>query len=205
MNTFDAGKLPELVNRLLHHHLIDVNEYTLSVRAEDQMICVPLDRQGGMLSVDDLVRIDLNHDVPAFFERYTMHSTLYRAYPRFNVIMYSCVPALLTLSIAGKTVKPVLDDFAQLIGVNARVVDGNDEKSLVCGIKNRNAVFIKNEGAICAASDEDDIFAVSFVLHKNAVALIETAVLGGGKPISWIESALMNIVYKRRYSKNANK
>ena len=204
MKTSVEYKVLELVKKLFHHQLLNADQYTLSMRTGDQMLCVPPNTQETLLSIDDLAFIDLNQKVPHPFNEYAIHSALYKANHRFNVIVHSCTPALLTLSRAGETVKPVLDDFAQLIGVNAKVVKG-DANSLVHGIKNRTAVFVENKGAICAATNEDDIFAVTFVLNKNSVALIETSVLNGGKPISWIESALMSFFYKRRYSKNADK
>ncbi len=193
----------ELVGKLSHHQLIDPERYTLSIRSGEQMICVPLTERKMFSDENKSIRVAIGTAVPEELSGYQLHSELYKKNPDFNIIAHCHTPALMTISRFGKKVKPVLDDFAQLIGVNAKVVNSNNTGKVVSGIRNRNAVFLQNDGAICAACSEDDIFAVSFVLNKNSMALIKTKAIGGGKPICWIESALMHFVYKRYYSQNA--
>jgi L-fuculose-phosphate aldolase len=135
-----------------------------------------------------------------------LHCFIYRQRTDVKVLITSRLPYTLTAAGGGRKVPPLLDDFAQIVGVTARVVQG--EKSdprfpvrVLKGLKRRNAVLIPEWGGLCAAASFDDALAVVQVLEKGCRAHIDSAFLGGGFRINPVEAWLMRLVYKYKYSK----
>lgn len=90
------------------------------------------------------------------------------------------------------TLKPYLDDFAQICGVSVSQKRGS-----------ASVIFDPAEQvAICFGKDESDAKNVRAVLEKNARAA-NIARLSGQKPIPGWESLLMRLVYQLKYSKQA--
>ncbi len=137
------------------------------------------------------------------------HLALYLARPEFTVILHSTQENVITCSMAGETVRPLLDDMAQIVGPNAKVVvnakDSKSLKKLVSAIGRRNAVLLKDSGALCAHKSLDDVHAVCQVLEKACKAYVDSRILGGGKPVPWLEAEVIRFVYQRKYSKQAEK
>ncbi len=91
-----------------------------------------------------------------------------------------------------RSLKPYLDDFAQICGVS---VSQKRDSS--------NVVFDpKAQVAICFGKDEADARNVRAVLEKNARAA-NIAQLSGLKPIAAWEAFAMRLVYQKKYSKQA--
>ena len=122
-------------------------------------------------------------------------------FPAGTVFLPSRTPAILACAAAGHTVPPLLDDMAQIVGVNARVADAESPSGIRRKLKRRNAVLLNGVGALCMARTKEDAEAVSQVLEKNCKAVIESRYLGGGHPIHLFESWLMRIVYQLKYSR----
>lgn len=154
----------------------------------------------------DITKLRLNNEseqVPTWVRR---HCEIYNRKKSVRVLILSKLPYTLTCARAGASVPPLLDDFAQLVGVNARVVRGDMENaafsgSIIKGLVWRNAVLIGETGGLCAAVSFDDALAVAQVLEKNCRAVVDTFFLGGGYPINILESWLMRLVYRYKYSK----
>ncbi len=91
-----------------------------------------------------------------------------------------------------RTLKPYLDDFAQICGVSVSQKRGS-----------ANVVFDpKAQAAICFGKDEADARNVRAVLEKNARAA-NIAQLSGLKSIAAWEALAMRLVYQKKYSKQA--
>lgn len=159
---------------------------TLSCRQADSIVCVE-QLSGAVVPIENAGTA------------YLAHRLIYAARPEIRAIVHSTAPATLTFSCTGRNLKPVLDDFAQLIGPSARCAATVRQASRK--LKNRNAVLLKNEGALCAAPSLDDAYATALVLEKNARAQIEGSFLGGVKRINPIEALFMRRVYLTKYSK----
>jgi L-fuculose-phosphate aldolase len=97
--------------------------------------------------------------------------------------------------------KPLLDDFAQICGTKVKCATEDN-----CGkkIKGKNAVILKDKGALCCGSVEGDAQAVDMIMSKSALALLGSKVFGKAKPINPVESKLMRVVYLLKYSKKAD-
>ena len=117
---------------------------------------------------------------------------------------------ILSVSKIGKKVKPFLDDFAQIAGITVKNADYNPNNTLksakttVKKLKGRDAVLLKNNGAICVGANEDEANAVKLVTEKGCKAFIAANLYGKDKkPINVAESALMRFIYKTKYSKKS--
>jgi hypothetical protein len=139
-----------------------------------------------------------------------LHLLIYQRRSDLKVLITSRLPYTQTAAQACRSVPPLLDDFAQLVGVTARVV--GEEKvdprffhRVLKGLRRRNAVLIPDWGGLCAAGSFDDALAVVQVLEKGCRAHIDSAFLGGGFRINPVEAWLMRLVYKYKYSKRSGR
>jgi hypothetical protein len=135
-----------------------------------------------------------------------LHCFIYQKRTDVNVLITSRLPYTLTAARTGREVPPLLDDFAQMVGITSRVVQGENADPrfpyrVLKGLKRRNAVLIPGWGGLCAASSFDDALAVVQVLEKGCRVYIDSAFLGGGFRIKPVEAWLMRMVYKYKYSK----
>jgi L-fuculose-phosphate aldolase len=102
---------------------------------------------------------------------------------------------------------PLLDDFAQLVGTKVKIAEYNpnstlkSSKKVVRALKGRNAVLLKDNGALCASGDMSDAQAVEMVMDKGCKTQIGADLYGKIKPINPIEAKLMRIIYLKKYSK----
>ena len=93
-----------------------------------------------------------------------------------------------------RTLRPYLDDFAQICGISVSQKRGS-----------ANVVFDPvAQAAVCFGKDEDDARNVRAVLEKNARAA-NIAQLTGLRPIPAGEALAMRLVYQMKYSKQANR
>lgn len=131
------------------------------------------------------------------------HRNIYLAYPSFNNIIHNTSSEVAAVSRLGKTMKPLLDDFAQICGPTVKCA-ATPEKC-VKALKNKNAVLIKDQGALCCGSNEGDAQAVDMIMSKSSLTLLTAKVFGKEKAINPVEAWIMRIVYTLKYSKQAEK
>lgn len=98
---------------------------------------------------------------------------------------------------AGITVKPYLDDFAQMVGPDMKIVDAGKFK-LDGGMLGRNAVIIKGVGAVCVGKTKDDCDAVAAIVSKNCGA---ACYVRKAPPLSMADAYLQRYIYLNKYSK----
>jgi ribulose-5-phosphate 4-epimerase/fuculose-1-phosphate aldolase len=183
---------------LLKEKIATASTVCISLRSKDQAWILTAGNNDDNVSS---IRLD---DAPpsAPNENHTaLHHAVYKRYSGFNAIIHSDQVNILTAARAGKPIPPLLDDFVQLVGPDAKAAASSDVGSVLSGLKRRNAVLLKDEGALCAAADIDDARAVAHVMEKGCRAFIETFFLGGGVPINWLEARLMRLVYQYKYSR----
>ncbi|MCK9858771.1 class II aldolase/adducin family protein [Paenibacillus sp. ATY16] len=131
-----------------------------------------------------------------------VYQQIYRTHNQINHIRWSGIPEITALSQTGQPLKPLLDDFAQLIGTSARNA-ALSPSEVTAALKSSSAVLIRGKGALCCGATYDDALAVGMVLEKNGKAHIGAKLLGQVKPIHYLESLLMRLVYLKKYSKQA--
>lgn len=108
-----------------------------------------------------------------------------------------------TIALTGETLKPYVDDIAQIIGIDIKNLPADKAGKISRIFKNRSAVTIKGEGILCAGTSFDDAVAVAIIADKAAFIHIRGGFIGRLSFIGRIESALMRFVYRRKYSKQA--
>ena len=98
-----------------------------------------------------------------------------------------CMPAFMFLSA-----------IANLFGVGGASV-------IARALGNKNAVLVKDNGAVCVAGNQYDAEAVELVMEKACKTAVGAELYGDVKPLSALDSNLMRIIYKLKYSKKAGK
>lgn len=131
------------------------------------------------------------------------HRSIYLAAPKFNYIIHNSDKETVAVSMLGKTMKPLLDDFSQICGTKVKVAKTPEK----CGkaIKGKNAVLLKDQGALCCGAVEGDAEAVDMIMSKSSLALLGTKVYKAAKAINPAEALLMRVIYLKKYSKQATK
>lgn len=144
-------------------------------------------------------------DLTGLPEEIKTYRTIYRENKGINQIIRKATPEILGVSAAGLTLKPLLDDFAQIIGLQVKTVDEHVPEEIARALRKSAAVFIRNVGALCCGRTEEDAIAVGMILQKACKALIGASLFGKVKPINPLESMLMRYVYLKKYSKQAER
>ena len=139
-----------------------------------------------------------------------IHRAIYLRFEEIQAVIHAVSPDIFTVSQTGKTVYPLLDDFAQIIGTSVRSIDtgplGDPDRvasEISRKMKGRSAVMIKGNGALCGGPTQKDAAAAVLVMEKNCKAVIVSGLFGQGKPINTLECMLMRYIYLKRYSKKA--
>ncbi len=161
----------------------------------------------------DTIMIDLSTGKPLdssaeYPETAELHTLIYKKRKDVNAIVHSKDEATLEVSKTGITVKPFLDDFAQIVGISLKCEDYDTSRRLrsakrvVKKMKHRDAVMLKHNGAICVGSSKDEANAVKLVAEKGCKSFIAASCYGKeDKYINPLECTLMRIIYKTKYSK----
>ena len=176
-----------------------------SERQGDTIVMNPND--GGEQVKIDLATGNEIDDCKKYPESAELHRAIYNSRDDINCVIHSKNPEILSASKVGGTFKPLLDDFAQLVGVTLKTGEYNpantmkSAKKVVRKLKGRNAVLVKDNGAICAAGNMYDAQAVEMVLEKELRTDAASKVIGGSKYINPVEAMLMRVIYKTKYSK----
>jgi L-fuculose-phosphate aldolase len=131
------------------------------------------------------------------------HRNIYLACPSFNNIIHNSSEEVVAVSRFGKTMKPLLDDFAQICGPTVKCAKTPDKAAKK--IKGKNAVLLKDQGALCCGANEGDAQAVDMIMSKSSLTLLTSKVFGKTKAINPAEAWIMRIVYTLKYSKQAEK
>ena len=130
----------------------------------------------------------------------------------FGLQLIVAVPLAMMMRVSkiGATIRPFLDDFAQITGVSLKTAGFDygsprqSAKKVVKKLRGRNAVMLKNSGALCVGSSEDDAQAVKLVTEKGCMAYVAADLYGKeDERINFAESLLMRVIYKTKYSKKA--
>lgn len=90
-----------------------------------------------------------------------------------------------------------LDDMAQMIGRIIPVVDTEEQADW----EKYHTVLVKGEGVRFCEKDVEDLEAMKILVEKAAVSALHTRYLGQNTKLGWIDTTLMNYVYRKKYSK----
>lgn len=136
-------------------------------------------------------------------EEALIHQMLYLKRKDINYISQDEDNSLYAISLSGVSLKPWLDDFAQIVGSSAECAKAVSPEAIVKALGNRRGVLVPGYGALCCAATDSDLQAVRLVMEKDAFAQIAALLLGGSKPIGLFDCKLMHFVYSKSYAKRS--
>ncbi len=167
--------------------------------AKHGALCLGRDMEEAFAEVDRL-----EENCKALFEkrvtlsdRKVSSGTLFALDRLYGSVLRDTDSTVMTVCTQYGTLKAYLDDFAQMVGPDAKTVLA-DKNMAVRALKGRNAVLLHNEGALCVADSADDAEAVSTILRKNCAAALYVQ---GKQPMGFMDAKLQRTVYRLKYSK----
>lgn len=135
-------------------------------------------------------------------EEAKLHEEIYRARPDINFIEASSDDAIVTLSLKGEPVLPMLDDFAQIMGYSVRNAGGVGE--IADALKGKRlGVIIAGRGALFMAGTKFDAHTAKLVTEKCAAAMLASRLFGKTEPLAMWKCLIMHRNYVLNYSKKA--
>lgn len=150
------------------------------------------------LTDSDLVAIEVRADEKYDDTMAGIHVLLYSKYKRIGAIVNSRTQYSLSVSRKGETVKPYVDDIAQIAGIDIKCTDAASIDKIRSLFKKRSSILIKDSGSMCADITLDDVLATAMITEKACRIHIQSRYLGGAKAINVIESALMRFIYIKK-------
>ncbi len=133
-----------------------------------------------------------------------IHGEIYAARDDINAIVQSATPDIMgAAQKCGKKLRPLLDDFAQIAGINVR--KACCDSKIVKALKGRNAVLMQDGSVLCCGPDADDANAIQMVVDKNCKSFLAADAFGIKKYIGALDCFIMRFVYMQKYSKQKNK
>lgn len=143
-------------------------------------------------------------------EEIRIYQEIYKTNSWINHILFKSSPEILAVSHSGVQLKPLLDDFAQIVGLTVKSVKTapgcTNTAQIAKALKRSSAVLLEGVGALCCGKTKDDAVAVTMILQKNCKTYLGASAMRNGKPpraINPLESTLMRIVYLKKYAKQA--
>lgn len=135
-----------------------------------------------------------------------LHAAIYQK-SNVNNIIHSTEAEVVETSSKRRILRPYLDDLAQIAGVNIKSVKNGlmNTTAVLKELKNKNAVLLENEGALCTGKTKDDAIAVGMVLKKGCAADLYSAAVNNTKWLSTLDAYIQRIIYIKKYSKQKNK
>lgn len=124
-----------------------------------------------------------------------------------TLIRHLATPDAVAVSLTGKPIIPMIDDFAQIVGVdvkNCPWIEGDTDecaKEIGAAIDNRNAVLIQGAGALITGNTEGDMQALEIIMDKQCQAIVDVDIFNRAHYVPKLECFLMRTVYLAKYSK----
>ena len=124
-----------------------------------------------------------------------------------TIIKHITSSDVVAVSCTGDDMIPMIDDFAQIVGVdvkNCPWIEGDTDdcaKEIGRAIDNRNAVLIQGNGALVTGNTDGDMEALDIIMNKGCQAVIDVDIFNRAHYVPKLECFLMRTVYLAKYSK----
>lgn len=129
-----------------------------------------------------------------------LHAALYRA-GGAGTIVHLRDPDTVAVSMEGGTLRPLLDDLAQIAGAAVRCVSSYRAADVARGLRGRAAVLLQGAGAICVGADAAEAAAVAQLLKKGCLARRFAREVPGCRPLGQGDACLQRLIYVTAYAK----
>ena len=195
-DSFDAYEMSEFAISISHNdkkeaYGVKLWRYIIGKRTENGFV-VYCDEKGNGVHYN-ILDADLTGEAEIFGE-------IFKKLDKFNYILLKSSPGIEAICNYGIELKPLLDDFAQIVGCIVYNVDSNP-LVIAKALRKSSAAFIKGQGALCIGKTKEDAEAVAMITQKNCKAFVGASLFGEVKPIKLIECIAMRNNYLKNYSK----
>lgn len=139
-----------------------------------------------------------------------IHKAIYET-EDVTIIKHLTDPDVVAVSCTGDEMIPMIDDFAQIVGLdvkNCAWIDGDtDDCAAKIGkaIDGRNAVLVAGNGALICGNSDGDMQALEIIMDKGCEAVIDVNIFNRAHYVPKMECFLMRTVYLAKYSKQIDK
>ena len=190
-NERQARARAESIEILCYTYLADMCHTALQYGVYERFSSV---RVGGVISFDD----------PGTPERVKrIHRLIYAGRPDAGCILHAASEAEVIVSKRYTEMKPLFDDFAQIIGSMVRI-PGNARETTGGEVfdirKDVNVVFSPGDGAFCLGKDRYEAECAAKILNKACIAQIALTRLGKGHYLPYMHCRKIHKDYIRNYS-----
>lgn len=189
----DAGKMPETI--------CDLGS---SVRNGDMFTLTLGDKT---VDVDLETCLGINGIAPKCAK---IHKAIYDT-QNCRMIKHVVDPDVIAFSCTGNTMIPMIDDFAQIAGVDVKCcpwIDGDTDecaKEIGKASSGRNAVLVQGNGALITGNNDGDLQALELIMDKECEAEQDVRIFNRPQYVPKAECFLMRTVYVAKYSKQIDK
>lgn len=119
-------------------------------------------------------------------------------------VIHTRTPFVMAMSRRGETLRPYIDDVAQIAGTRIYCLQAAPSmKALRRALHGRDAVLLRDDGALCCGSSRDEAEALCLVLEKGCQAAL-LGTLCGREPVDPISAAKERWFYVKKYAARKN-
>lgn len=189
----NAGEMPERIF-----------DFGSSVRNGNMFTLTVADKT---VDVDLETGLGINGTVPKCAK---IHKAIYDN-QNCKMIKHIVDPDVIAFSCTGETMTPMIDDFAQIAGVDVKCcpwIDGDTDacaKEIGKCSNGRNAVFVQANGALVTGNNDNDLKALEHIVEKACEAEQDVSIFNRHHYVPRTESVIMRTVYLAKYSKQIKK
>lgn len=194
LRKMDAGEMPK-----------EISDLGSSVRSGNIFTLTMAD--GTKVDVEMTSGLGINGIAPKAAK---IHKAIYET-EDCTMIKHIRDPYVVAVSCLGEKIYPMIDDFAQIVGVDVESkpwVDGDTDecaKAIGEAIDQRNAVLVQGAGALVTGNTEGDLQALDIIMSKGCEAQVDTYIFNRPHYVPKAECFIMRTVYLAKYSKQINK
>lgn len=193
LNKNNAGEMPQTICDL-GSSVRNGNIFTLTVG-------------GKAVDVDVVTGLGINGIAPKCAK---LHKAIYDT-EDVTMIKHLTEPDIVAVSCLGEPMIPMIDDFAQIVGLDVKCcdwIDGDTDdcaKNIGKAIDGRNAVLVTGNGALVTGNNDGDMQALEIIMDKGCAAVVDVDIFNRPHYVPKAECFLMRTVYLAKYSKQIDK
>jgi L-fuculose-phosphate aldolase len=191
-------ELVRISQEMLKEDLVIGSSGNASVRVGEHVLITPSSIQYDTMVVDDIVVLDLKerviegHRTPSIES--PTHVEIYKNRDDAKAIVHSHSVYATALALLDRSLPPIIDEVVPKLGAKIRLakyaIPGSDElaDNVVEALIGRNAVFLKNHGALTIGNDLDEALHFAVLLERTCKTYL--LALQAGNPTILPEEAV---------------
>lgn len=136
---------------------------------------------------------------------YRFHILIYQKRPDVNAVIHTHPIYSTVFAVIEESIPPINEDFVQIVGDSVDCADyalpGTEELAVntVKGLKDHNAVLLKNHGTVCVGPDMAFAFKISDAVEKAAYISILSRSIGKQRIIPEADIRAMQEFARNKY------